>query len=128
MSNEAIAKVVDSYFVNMSAMNGEEWIKNFAEDATIYDPVGKPPSKAKESYQKFFGILSMVFARLELTQDSVFPVENGAAVKWTMRGTGKNGKEGVAEGISVFEINENGKIKQVSSYWDDDAMMAQMKD
>jgi len=34
----------------------------------------------------------------------------------------------MAEGISVFETNENGKIKQVSSYWDDDAMMAQIKD
>ncbi|NEO58114.1 MAG: hypothetical protein F6K54_36710 [Okeania sp. SIO3B5] len=69
----------------------------------------------------------MIFAQLELTPNNIFIVDNGAAVKWTMQGVGKNGNQGVAEGISIFEINENGKIKQVSSYWDDAAMMAQIK-
>ena len=127
MTQETIKAVVNSYFTNMAAMNGEAWVENFSEDAMLYDPVGKPPSKVQSDYQKFFGLLSMIFAKLELTPDNIFIVDNGAAVKWTMRGVGKNGNQGVAEGISVFEINENGKIKQVSSYWDDAAMMAQIK-
>ena len=127
MSTEAIAKVIDSYFANMGAMNPDEAVKNFAEDALIYDPVGKPPSKV-EDYPKLCEILSMVFDKLEVTKDKVFIAGNGAAVKWSMSATGKNGKVGTAEGISVFDLDDSGKIQQVCSYWDDEAMMAQIRD
>ena len=40
---------------------------------------------------------------------------------------GEKGNQGIAEGISVFEL-QDGKIRQVSSYWDDAAMMAQLKE
>lgn len=128
MSTEVIEKLVAAYLDQMQAMNPEGWVENFAEDAVIYDPVGNPPSKVKEDFPKFFGLLSMVFEKLEISQDQIFIAGNGAAVKWTMRGLGKNGRQGIAEGISVFEINEAGKIQQVSSYWDEAAMMAQLKD
>lgn len=127
MSPETIQALVNAYFDSLQTMNSEAWVENFTEDAVIYDPVGNPPNKARETAQKFFGLLSMVFEKLQLTQDSVFVAGNGAAVKWTMQGWGKNGKQGIAEGISVFEMHESGKIQQVSSYWDDAAMMAQIR-
>ncbi len=127
MSTEIIEKLVAAYFSQMQAMNPEDRLENFAEDAVIIDPVGSPP-KAKEDFQKLFGLLSMVFEKLELSQDHIFIAGNGAAVKWTMRVLGKNGRQVTTEGISVFEVNEAGKIQQVSSYWDEAAMMAQLKD
>lgn len=127
MSPELIQKLVTSYFCSLQMMDVTRWAENFTEDAVIYDPVGKPPSKARENAQAFFGLLSIAFEKLELCQDNVFIAGTGAAVKWTMRGLGKSGKQGIAEGISVFEIHESGKIQQVSSYWDDAAMMAQIK-
>ncbi len=107
-------------------MNQDRWIENFTPDALIYDPVGNPPSRAIEDAAQFFGLLTTVFEKLELTQDFVSVVGTNAAVKWTMRGWAKNGKQGTAEGISAFELRD-GKIQQVSSYWDDAAMMAQLK-
>lgn len=127
MSPEFIQNLVTSYFSNLQAMNAAKWAENFTEDAVISDPVGKPPSKARENAQAFFGLLSMAFEKIELSQDNVFIAGDGAAVKWTMRVLGKSGKPGVAEGISVFEMHESGKIQQVSSYWDDAALMAQIK-
>lgn len=127
MSPETIQALVSAYFKSLQAMDAKAWVENFTEDAVIYDPVGNPPNKARENAQKFFGILSMAFDKLELTPDQVFVAGNGAAVKWTMRGWGKSGKQGIAEGISVFEVHESGKIQQVSSYWDDAAMMAQIR-
>lgn len=127
MSPELIQKLVTSYFSSLQMLDAAGWAENFTEDAVIYDPVGNPPSKARENAQAFFGLLSMAFKKLELSQDNVFIAGNGAAVKWTMRGLGKSGKQGITEGISVFEIHESGKIQQVSSYWDDAAMMAQIK-
>ncbi|MGK7922404.1 MAG: nuclear transport factor 2 family protein [Trichodesmium sp.] len=128
MTKEDIEKLINSYFTNMATMNAKAWIENLAEDAIMYDPVGKPQINVNSDYQKFFGLLSMIYAKLELIIDNIFIVENGAAVKWTMRGIAKNDKQGVAEGITVFEINDNCKIKKVSGYWDDAAMMAQIKD
>ena len=127
MSAEAIEKVVTAYFANMQEMNPEGWIENFAEDAVLYDPVGNPPNLARDTYQKFFGMLSSIFETLELSTDRIFVGGNQAAAKWTMRVVAKNGKPGIAEGISVFEMNESGKIQKVSSYWDDRALMAQLK-
>ncbi len=124
---ETIAKVISAYFETLQTMNPEGWLANFAEEGVTYDPVGNPPSHVHEEYQKFFGLLSMAFAELEISQDQVFIAGNGAAVKWTMRGLGRNGRQGIAEGISTFELNQAGKIQQVCSYWDDAAMMAQIK-
>jgi ketosteroid isomerase-like protein len=127
MTSAQVHQAIAAYFTAMSTMNQERWVENFTPDAVIYDPVGNPPSRAIEDSGKFFGLLSMVFARLELTQDFVSVVGDRAAVKWTMYGWAKNGKQGTAEGISVFKL-QAGKIQQVSSYWDDAAMMAQLKD
>lgn len=127
MQKDQIASLIQSYFETLQGFNAEAWVGHFAEDGVLYDPVGKPPSHAHTDYQKFFGLLSGAFETLTLSQEQVFIAGNGAAVKWTMKALGRNGKQGIAEGISIFELNEAGKIKQVSSYWDDAALMAQIR-
>ncbi|NEO29513.1 MAG: ketosteroid isomerase [Symploca sp. SIO3C6] len=128
MSTETIEQVVTAYFTHMGAMNPEGWVENFAEDALIYDPVGKPPMKAHQDFQKFFGLLAKFYEKLEISQDHIFIAGNGAAVKWTMRVLAKNGRQGSTEGISTFEVNEAGKIQTMHSYWNEAEMMAQLKE
>jgi len=43
------------------------------------------------------------------------------------RGTGKNGRQVIFEGIDVFEINQDGKIQTMWGCWDPAAMMAQLQ-
>jgi steroid delta-isomerase len=52
---------------------------------------------------------------------------NRAAVKFTARGTGKNGKTAMGEGIDIFEFNDHGTIQTMWGYWDPAAMMAQLQ-
>ena len=127
MSKETIESILTAYFTNMAAMNPEGWIDTFAEDAVICDPVSNPPSKAHEYFPKFFGMLTALFEKLELSQDKIIIVGNNAAVNWTVRVVAKNGRNAMAEGISTFEINESGKIQKILSYWNDGEMMAQLK-
>jgi len=54
---------------------------------------------------------------------SVFQSGNRIAVKFTGRGTGKNGQTVVFEGIDVFEINQAGKVQTMWGYWDPTAMV-----
>lgn len=128
LSSETIEQAIDAYFTNLASFNSEGWLDIFAEDALIYDPVGNPPSKVYEDYQKFFGFLSSLFTELELSKDNIFVARNGAAVKWTMRVISKNNRRASTEGISIFTMNEAGKIQQVSSYWHEADLISQIQD
>lgn len=124
MSIEEITALLTIYFDNMAAMNAAGWLEIFSEGAVIHDPVGTPPKKlVQKDSQQFFKILSNFFEKIELSKDNIFFVKNGAAVKWTMQVVAKRGSYATAEGISVFEINDIGKIQKVSSYWDEAAMI-----
>jgi steroid delta-isomerase len=127
MSKEAIEAVVANYFAAMAAMNPEGWVENFAEDAVSYDPVGDPPTKVRDGFREFFGLLQSVFERLESTAEHIFIAGNEAAVKWTMLGVSKSGKSVKFEGITVFEIDNDGKIQTTRAYWNPATMMAQIK-
>lgn len=127
MSTEEIAALLTIYFDNMAAMNAEGWLEIFSEDALIHDPVGNPPRLVHKDSHHFFKILSNFFEKIELSKDNIFFVKNGAAVKWTMQVVAKSSRHATAEGISVFEINDIGKIQKVSSYWDEAAMMMKLK-
>lgn len=50
------------------------------------------------------------FETIELSKEHFFFVKNGAAVKWTMQVVTKHDRHVTAEEISVFEMNNNGKI------------------
>ncbi len=126
--NIDIESVIAAYFTNMGAMNPEGWTEIFAEDGLVYDPVGKPPTKPREDAKDFFVMLSRFFSKLEIVKEQTFIAGNGAAVKWTMQVVAKNGRVASSQGISVFEINDNGKIQKVSSYWDEAKMMSELKD
>lgn len=127
MSKEAIEKVVVAYYNNMAAMNAAGWMESFADDAVICDPVDKPPMNAYSDGEKFFALLAKFYDKLEVSPDHIFVAGNGAAAKWTMRAIAKNGKTASSEGITVFEMNSEGLIQKLSSYWDEAAMLAQLK-
>lgn len=127
MDKDAIATAVKTYFERIQAMDARGWSELFAEDGVTYDPVGNPPTPAREKAEAFFGLLSVAFESLEIELNRLFPAGNAAAVQWTMRVAGKNGRSGQAEGISTFEFDDSGKIKVVCAYWDDVALMARVR-
>lgn len=127
MPTTTIETVVAAYFANMASMNPEGWVENFAENALSYDPVGEPPAKVHEGFRQFIGQLQAVFEKLEPTTEHIFVGGNEAAVKWKMQGVSKTGKSVNFEGITIFEINEAGKIQTTRAYWNPAAMVAQLR-
>ncbi len=127
MTQEAIANIIASYFANMSAMNPEGWVENFATDAISHDPVGEPPTKIHEGFRDFIGLLQATYEKLEATIEHTFIAGNEAAVKWKMQGASKTGKSVTFEGITIFEINDAGKIQTTRAYWNPAAMIAQLR-
>ena len=124
MSTNHTQKAVADYFAAIRAMDVNQWLSTFAEDAVTNDPVGSPPLNGHAALRQFFEGIAGAFEKIGLFEDQVFINGNEAAVKWTGRGTGKNGREVTFEGIDVFEVNDEGKIKTVRGYWNPAAMMA----
>lgn len=126
MSSENIRQTVTDYFAAIRAMDADAWVATFAEDAVSHDPVGAPPTEGHSGLREFFEGIAGAFEKVEMFEDSVFVAGDSAAVKWTGRGTGKNGRNVIFEGIDVFEINSDNKIQRVWGYWDPSAMMSEL--
>lgn len=126
MDNAVVTQTVRSYFSDLCAKDAEKWIQLFTQDALTYDPVGNPPNKVHETYQKFFQLLDF-YSEMKITPGELFMAGDEAAVQWQMSVIAKNGREGEAAGITVFTFDESGKISQLRAYWDDQKLMAQLR-
>jgi hypothetical protein len=126
MTKEVIEAAIAQYYNSLAAMNPEGWLEILADDALIYDPVNKPPVKIGEDSQKFFDLLSRFYQEFKIVRNSVFVVELKAAVKWTMQVKAKNNRTATAEGITLFECNDLGKITLIQSYWDEAGFKAEL--
>lgn len=119
-----IAEVVARYFAALRSGDVTAIVSTFAEDAVSHDPVGAPAHVGHAGIHAFMsGVLSL-FEAVGLTENQVFIVPGGAAVKWTGQGRGKNGRDITFEGIDVIEINDAGKIQTLRAYWDPKPMIA----
>ena len=126
VSPDKISRAVRAYFLAIRAMDAEAFANCFAEDGTTHDPVGTPAITGRAGLREFFASICKNFKSVGLTEDAVFVAGNGAAVKWTGKGTSHSGKEVRFEGIDVIEINQDGKIQNVHAYWNPAEMIAQL--
>ncbi|HZE64374.1 MAG TPA: nuclear transport factor 2 family protein [Pyrinomonadaceae bacterium] len=126
MSPEVIAKAVKEYFAALRAMDQQAWVNTFAEDGISHDPVGAPAINGHQKLGEFFQTITAPFKEVGLTEDHVFIAGNSAAVKWTGRGTSKQGRAVHFEGIDTLTVNEAGKIELLYSYWNPAEMVAQL--
>ncbi|MGI8838115.1 MAG: nuclear transport factor 2 family protein [Pyrinomonadaceae bacterium] len=126
MSPEVISRTVKAYFEALRAMDQQAWVNTFAEGAVSHDPVGALPINGHQKLAEFFQTITAAFKEFGLTEDHVFIAGNGAAVKWTGRGTSTQGRAVHFEGIDVFTIDEAGKIETLQAYWNPAEMVAQL--
>jgi steroid delta-isomerase len=127
MGSQAISPVVSKYFAAIRAMDPDAWVACFTEQATSFEPGAPVPLQGHAALRQFLGGVLGAFQQIGLTEDHVFSSGNRVAVKFTGRGTGKNGRGVIFEGIDVFEISREGKIQTMWGYWDPAAMMAQLQ-
>jgi steroid Delta-isomerase len=126
VSADRISRVVRAYFLAIRAMDPEAFANTFAEDGTTRDPVGTPAITGREGIRDFLQSICQNFKNVSLEEESIFIADNGAAVKWSGKGTSAGGKEVKFEGIDVFEVNADGKIQNVWAYWNPAEMIAQL--
>jgi steroid delta-isomerase len=117
-------QTVAEYFAAIRAMDVERWVDIFDANAISHDPVGTPSMHGHEALRQFLTQVNSGFEIISLTEDNIFINGNSAAVKWTGKGKGRNGKSVTFEGVDVIECNDAGKIVLVHAYWDPGPVMA----
>ncbi len=126
MAAQIIPAVVAQYFAAIRRMDPDAWVACYTEQATSYEPGAPAPLHGHAALRQFLAGVLAAFQAIDLTEDHVFLSGNRVAVKFTGRGTGKNGRTVVFEGIDAFEISQEGRIQTMWGYWNPAAMMAQL--
>jgi ketosteroid isomerase-like protein len=127
MATENIEQVVHLYFAAICAMDPDLWLAAFAEDAVSHDPVGTPPRVGHAALRQAMQELCDAVEQVGRYADHVFVAGNGAAIKWTGRCIGRNGRAVTFAGIDIMTVDAAGKIQTVMTYWDPQAMRAELE-
>jgi steroid Delta-isomerase len=127
MATGIIEQVVHQYFAGICAMDPDMWLAAFAEDAVSHDPVGMPPLVGHAALRQSMQDLCDAVEQVGRYADHIFVAGNGAAIKWTGRCIGRNGRAVTFAGIDVVTVNAAGKIQTVMTYWDPQAMRAELE-
>jgi steroid Delta-isomerase len=118
MGQSEVAFAVSRFYAALRANDVDVWVSLFAADATARDPVGTTPHRGRHGLRDFLSGVLQQFESFGLTEEEVFCVPGGAAVRWAGSGRGKNGKDVTFRGIDVFAVDGEGQITSLDAYWD----------
>jgi steroid Delta-isomerase len=116
--------LVDAYFDAIRRKDADAWAACFAADATAHDPANAPPRVGREAQRAFLAGVAALFHELDFRPRRVFPCGPSVAVYFSAHCVANNGKAVEVEGIDCFELDEEGRIRQVLGYWDPSPLFA----
>lgn len=117
MINEAKMKqVLQEYIDAFNRVDAEAIIALYADDATVEDPVGKPPMAGKAKIADFYRYAIKTGAKLALAAPIRASHGNSAAMAFDVK---LNMPQGPAliRVIDVMTFNDAGKIASMHAYW-----------
>jgi ketosteroid isomerase-like protein len=107
-----------AYFRSLNERNITMFMACFAGDCEAHSPFGEPPYKGRTNVSKMLGQRTKCWRRLRVIPKSASRSGNRIAVMWMADGTTQTGKCASFEGVSVFEVDDAGKIMRLEEYWD----------
>jgi steroid delta-isomerase len=134
MSNEHPAVTANKKSIaNAMAGNKEGWVALFADDAIVYDPVGPSPwdtegkgFRGKEEISNFWDIM-IGPGNLTIVPHKRYPCGNSCAVVMTAVNDMGEGVKTYIEMIAVYQVNGEGKIEDLKTYWELDKLNEQLQ-
>ncbi len=115
-----------AYFKALNERNVEGFVQCFADDCEAHNPFGQPPYKSRDATRMMLADLIAPWERLHVIPKSAYRSGNRVAVIWMAEGSAPGGHQAEFEGVTVFELNEAGKIARLEGYWDSRAALKQI--
>jgi steroid delta-isomerase len=113
-----LRNLIDRYAAAVSARDIDAVLALFAEDAVQRDPSTAPPNVGHEAIGTFLrnGVGASEATLFEAL--SVHTSGDDVAIDFRVTVTLESGTM-VIEGIEVFTVGDDGRITEVTAYWDD---------
>jgi ketosteroid isomerase-like protein len=121
-----VEAAVNEYFRTISARDKSAWISLFDKAGVVHEPVGATPAEGREGLEQVWQVFTGPFATLSFSTDEVFYSGSGAAARWSAKASATTGSSADFAGITVFEVDQDGRIQTVMSYWDPAAVLIQL--
>ena len=114
-----VQQAVVAWFDARNRRNLASWMETMTPEAVVHDPVGAAPASGREELEETWNATVGPFESLSIEADDMFGGGDSVAVPWSGRVVGQGtGKEIEIEGISVFEIDSEGRIETAMTWWD----------
>ena len=126
LNDPRVEAAVSGYFRTLSSRDKNAWFALFDSSAVLHEPVGTTPGEGREGLEQVWQLFTGPFASLEMASDEVFYSGSGAAARWTAHASSVSGERTSFHGITVFEIDSDGRIQTVMSYWDPAAVLIRL--
>lgn len=121
-----IEAAIRDYFRHVSDRNKSAWFALFDRNAVVHEPVGTTPGEGIEGLEEVWQVFTGPFATFRIGADEIHYAGTGAAVRWSAVATASDGRSVDISGITVFEIDPDGRIQTAMSYWDPAAVLIQL--
>jgi steroid delta-isomerase len=118
LPNPRLETLIGDYFEALSARNFGAWSALFDEACVVHEPAGTLEVEGRERLDEVWQVFAGPFAKLAIAADDTFYGGAGAAVHWSATAQAEDGGEAEFEGITIFELNDEGKLATLVSYWD----------
>ncbi len=115
------------YRASLKAQELDRWLANFADGATVEDPVGGPVLTGTDQLTGLFKGLGKTFSAVEMNEEFTVVTKLEAVVKWTLNASTATGLNVSFSGVSMYKFNEDGKITQMRAFWDPKELARQFK-
>lgn len=117
VSEETARSTVAAYFAAMSTLDADRMAAVFAANGILAYP-GRPAVHGQVAARAFYHSITSAMTTAQAVSLDVFLADSGAAVKWQLEFTGKNGRTVRFDGINVFDITAQGEVEQLRVYYD----------
>ena len=123
LSDPALDESIDRYYLAIADRNLPDWLATLCADVTIHEPAESLPAEGHDGAREAWKVLTAPFRELRYERVTTFFSGAGAAVLWRCSAVGVNGARATAEGITVFDFDDERLIQTVVSYWDPAALL-----
>lgn len=118
MKKQEIEARLAEYREALETMETDRWVGQYAENATVEDPVGGPVHSGHDQLRTFFEGVRKNFKLLTIQPELTVIAPPEAAIKATVSGTTTKDFELKFSLISTYKFRDDGKVLQMRAFWD----------
>lgn len=120
-SDDELKSQLNAYLEGWRTGDKENWLRLFADDAVVEDPVATPPHVGKQAIAAFWDLVHQMPMKFEpQLQRSVICGSEGM-LQFRMVTSAEGGPKLAMDIVDIFTFDSTGLITSLKAYWDADS-------